>query len=253
MKTTVLLEGRKLMYSRIIATGSYYPAEIRTNADLEKMVDTSDQWITDRTGIKERRIMASDETVSDMGAKASKAAIEMAGIEPSSIDMIVCATATGPRTFPSVACDIQQELALDGIPAFDVNAACAGFCFAMSVADQYIRTGMCKRILVVGADALSQLVDPSDRTMIILFGDAAGACILEASETPGIYSSHIHASGKHGDMLYAGTPVWGDEESVHNSWGVMKGISLRRRAIRSRFQFLAMWVSHPLSWCRLLP
>lgn len=219
------------MYSRIIATGSYYPAEVRTNADLEKMVDTSDQWITDRTGIKERRIMASDETVSDMGTKAARAALEMGDVDPSSIDMIICATATGPRTFPSVACDIQKELSLDGIPAFDLNAACAGFCFAMSVADQYIKTGMCKRILVVGADALSRLVDPSDRTMIILFGDAAGACILEASETPGILSSHIHASGKYGDLLYAGTPVWGEEESVHTSWGVMKGNEVFKVAV----------------------
>lgn len=219
------------MYSKIIATGSYYPEEVRTNADLEKMVDTSDQWITDRTGIKERRIMGRDETVSNMGSHAALRALEMADINPSSIDMIVCATATGPRTFPSVACDIQKELKLDGIPAFDVNAACSGFVYAMSIADQYIKSGMCKRILVVGADALSQLVDPSDRTMIILFGDAAGAVVIEASETPGILSSHIHASGKYGDLLYAGIPVWGDEESVHTSWGVMKGNEVFKVAV----------------------
>ena len=219
------------MYSRIIATGSYYPAEIRTNADLEKMVDTSDQWITDRTGIKERRIMGGDETVSDMGTCAARAALELADIDPAFLDMIVCATSTAPRTFPSVACDIQKALRLDGIPAFDINAACSGFCYAMSIADQYIKSGMCKRILVVGADALSQLVDPSDRSMIILFGDAAGAVVLEASDAPGILSSHLHASGKYGDLLYAGSPVWGDEASVHNSWGVMKGNEVFKVAV----------------------
>ncbi len=219
------------MYSRIVSTGSYYPSEVRSNADLEKMVDTSDQWIIDRTGIKERRIMAKDETVSDMGTIAARNAMEMGNIEPSSIDMLVCATSTGPRAFPSAACDIQNELGLDGIPAFDVNAACAGFCFAMSVADQYIKTGMCKRVLVVGADALSRLVDPNDRSMIILFGDAAGAVILEASETPGILSSHIHSSGKHGDLLYAGRPVWGEEDTIDTSWGGMKGNEVFKVAV----------------------
>jgi len=219
------------MYSRIVSTGSYYPEEIRTNADLEKMVDTSDQWITDRTGIKERRIMSNDETVSTMGAIAAKNAMEWGNVEPSSIDMIVCATSTGPRAFPSVACDIQEALGLDGIPAFDVNAACAGFCFALSVADQYIRTGMCRKILVVGADALSQLVSPEDRSMIILFGDAAGAVIIEASDTPGIYSSHIHASGKHGGLLYAGRPTWGKPETIDTSWGGMKGNEVFKVAV----------------------
>lgn len=227
----VLLEGHKQMYSKIVSTGRYYPSEIRTNADLEKMVDTSDQWITDRTGIKERRIKGKDETVSDMGVIASRNAMEYGDVDPSSIDMIVCATSTGHRAFPSVACDIQRELGLDGIPAFDVNAACAGFCFALSVADQYIRTGMCKRILVVGADALSQLVDPNDRSMIILFGDAAGAVIIEASETPGIMSSHIHASGRHTELLYAGRPVWGDEETIDTSWGGMKGNEVFKVAV----------------------
>lgn len=219
------------MYSRIVSTGSYYPPEIRSNADLEKMVDTSDQWITDRTGIKERRIMGKDQTVSDMGALAAKAAMEAGNVEPSSIDMVVCATSTGPRAFPSVACDIQRELELDGIPAFDVNAACAGFCYAMSVADQFIRTGMSKKVLVVGTDALSQLVAPTDRSMIILFGDAAGAVILEASEEPGVMTSHIHASGKYSELLYAGRPVWGEAESLDTSWGSMKGNEVFKVAV----------------------
>lgn len=220
------------MYSKIIGTGSYYPEEVRTNSDLEKMVDTSDEWITDRTGIKERRIIGKDETVSTMGVEASKQALEMAGIDPESIDLIVCATTTAPHSFPSAACEIQYGLGIEStMGAFDVAAACSGFCYALSVADQYIRSGMCKRILVVGTDCLSTLVDPSDRTMIILFGDAAGAVIIEASEEPGILSSHLHSSGKHGDLLHATLPTRGDVASVNNSWGYMKGNAVFRVAV----------------------
>lgn len=219
------------MYSRIIGTGSYFPSEVRSNTDLEKMVDTTDEWITDRTGIKERRIIGANETASTMGTEASKKAIEMAGIDPNSIDMIVCGTTTAPNSFPSAACEIQRDLGITGIAAFDVAAACAGFCYALSVADQYIRSGMCKRILVVGTDCLSQVVDPTDRSMIILFGDGAGAVIIEASEEPGILSSHLHASGAHGDLLYASLPKRGDEASVHNSWGSMKGNEVFKVAV----------------------
>lgn len=218
-------------YSRFIGTGSYYPSDIRSNADLESMVDTSDEWITDRTGIKERRIIGDDETAATMGAEASKKAIEAAGIEPQSIDMIVCATTSGRYSLPSTACEIQHLLGLDGIPAFDVAAACAGYCYALSVADQYIKSGMAKRILVIGTDCLSRLVDPADRTMIILFGDGAGATIIEASEEPGILSTHIHASGKHGDLLYVGNPTRGDEKSSHENWGVMKGNEVFKVAV----------------------
>ena len=138
-------------YSRFIGTGSYYPSDIRTNADLEVMVDTSDEWITDRTGIKERRIIGAEETAATMGAEASKKAIEMAGIDPQSIDMIVCATTSGRYALPSTACEIQRILGINGIPAFDVAAACAGYCYALSVADQYIKSGMANRILVIGS------------------------------------------------------------------------------------------------------
>lgn len=219
------------MYSRIIGTGSYYPSEIRSNADLELMVDTSDAWITDRTGIKERRLIGADETASTMGIEASKQALEAAGIPAKDLDMIVCATTSGPRSLPSTACDIQQGLAIDGIPAFDVAAACAGFCYALSVADQYIKTGMCRRILVVGTDCLTRLIDPKDRSMVILFGDAAGAVVLEASEEPGILSTHIHAAGSHGDLLYVPNPTRGDEASIHESWGVMKGNEVFKVAV----------------------
>ena len=219
------------IYSRFIGTGSYYPSEIRTNAHLESMVDTTDEWITDRTGIKERRIIGKDETAATMGAAASQKAIEAAGIDPSSLDMIICATTSGRYALPSTACEIQKLLGLDGIPAFDVAAACAGYCFALSVADQYIKTGMVKRVLVIGTDCLSRLVDPADRSMIILFGDAAGATIIEASDQPGILSTHIHAAGTYGDLLYVGNPTRGDEQSVHENWGVMKGNEVFKVAV----------------------
>ena len=218
-------------YSRIIGTGSYYPSEVRTNADLEVMVDTTDEWITDRTGIKERRIIGADETAATMGAQASKKALEAAGLEAHDIDMIVCATTSGRYALPSTACEIQQQLGMDEIPAFDVAAACAGFCYALSVADQYVKSGMAKRILVIGTDCLSRLIDPADRTMVILFGDAAGAAIIEASDEPGILSTHIQASGKYKDLLYVGNPTRGDEESIHTNWGAMKGNEVFKVAV----------------------
>lgn len=219
------------MYSKIIGTGSYYPSDVRTNADLEVMVDTSDEWITDRTGIKERRIIGADETPATMGAEAALKALEMAGVDKASVDMIVCATTSGRYALPSTACEIQRILEIDNIPAFDVAAACAGYCYALSVADQYVKSGMAKRVLVIGTDCLSRLVDPKDRTMVILFGDAAGATLIEASEEPGILSTHINAAGSHGDLLYVGNPTRGDEQSVHENWGVMKGNEVFRVAV----------------------
>lgn len=220
-----------MIYSRFIGTGSYFPSDVRTNAHLETMVDTSDEWITDRTGIKERRIIGPDETAGTMGAEAAKVAIEHAGIDKKSIDMIVCATTSGANSLPSTACEIQRILDIDGIPAFDVAAACAGYCYALSVADQYIKSGMAKRVLVIGTDCLSRLVDPADRTMVILFGDGAGATIIEASEEPGILSTHIHAAGSYGDLLKVGNPTRGDEASVHTNWGSMKGNEVFKVAV----------------------
>jgi 3-oxoacyl-[acyl-carrier-protein] synthase-3 len=196
------------------------------------MVDTTDEWITDRTGIKERRIIGDDETAATMGVEASKKALEAANIDPKSLDMIVCATTSGRYSLPSTACEIQKALDIDGIPAFDVAAACAGYCYALSVADQYIKSGMAKRILVVGSDCLSRLINPADRTMVILFGDAAGATIIEASEEPGILSTHIHAAGSYGDLLAVGNPQRGDEQSIHENWGVMKGNEVFKVAVK---------------------
>jgi 3-oxoacyl-[acyl-carrier-protein] synthase-3 len=219
------------MYSRIIGTGSYFPKDVRSNADLELMIDTSDQWITDRTGIKERRLIGADETPATMGAEASIKALEAAQLLPSDLDMIVCATTSGRYALPSTACEIQKILKVDNIPAFDIAAACAGYCYALSVADQYIKSGMAKRILVIGSDCLSRLIDPKDRSMIILFGDGAGATIIEASEQPGILSTHINAAGSYSDLLRVGNPTRGDEASVHENWGEMKGNEVFKVAV----------------------
>ena len=174
------------MYTKIIGTGSYLPEQVRTNADLEKMVDTSDEWIVTRTGIRERHIAAPNETVSTMGFEAATRAIEMAGIEKDQIGLIVVATTSATHAFPSAACQIQSMLGIKGCPAFDVAAACAGFTYALSVADQYVKSGAVKYALVVGSDVLARTCDPTDRGTIIIFGDGAGAAVLAASEEPGM-------------------------------------------------------------------
>ncbi|MEQ1976097.1 beta-ketoacyl-ACP synthase III [Xenorhabdus sp. SGI240] len=189
------------MYTKILGTGSYLPAQVRTNADLEKMVDTSDEWIVTRTGIRERRIAAEDENVSILGFKAAEKAIEMAGIDKTQIDLIVVATTSSTHAFPSAACQIQQLLGIPGVAAFDVAAACAGFTYALSVVDKFIKTGAAKHALVIGSDIISRVVDPKDRSTVILFGDAAGAMVVGASEEPGILSTHLHADGRYGDLL----------------------------------------------------
>ncbi|WP_416262338.1 beta-ketoacyl-ACP synthase III [Gibbsiella quercinecans] len=189
------------MYTKILGTGSYLPVQVRTNADLEKMVDTSDEWIVTRTGIRERRIAAADETVASMGFHAAEKAMEMAGVAPDDIGLIVVATTSSSHAFPSSACQIQQQLGVKDCAAFDLAAACAGFTYALSVADQYVKNGVVKYALVVGADALSRTLDPEDRGTIILFGDGAGAVVLGASEEPGILSTHLHADGAYGNLL----------------------------------------------------
>ncbi|QHM70625.1 beta-ketoacyl-ACP synthase III [Mixta intestinalis] len=189
------------MYTKIIGTGSYLPAQVRTNADLEKMVETTDEWIVTRTGIRERRIAAPDETVATMGFAAAERALEMAGVDKNDIGLIIVATTSGSHAFPSSACMIQNMLEIKDCAAFDLAAACAGFTYALSVADQYIKNGAVKHALVIGADVLARTLDPSDRGTIILFGDGAGAALLSASEEPGIISTHLHADGRYGQLL----------------------------------------------------
>lgn len=189
------------MYTKIIGTGSYLPEQVRTNADLEKMVETSDEWIVARTGIRERHIAGPNETVATMGFTAANRALEMAGIDKEQIGLIVVATTSSTHAFPSAACQIQNMLGIKGCPAFDVAAACAGFTYALSVADQYVKSGSVKHALVVGADVLARTCDPTDRGTIIIFGDGAGAVVLSASEEPGIISTHLHADGRYGELL----------------------------------------------------
>lgn len=189
------------MYSKILATGSYLPAQVRTNADLEKMVETSDEWIVTRSGIKERRIAAAHETAATMGFEAAKKCLEQAQIDPQQIDLIVVGTTSNSHAYPSAACQVQGLLGIEDAIAFDVAAACTGFVYALSVADQFVRTGKVKKALVIGSDLNSRNLDESDRGTVILFGDGAGAVILEASEEQGIISTHLHASPEKNEML----------------------------------------------------
>lgn len=188
-------------YSRIIGTGGYLPEKVLTNHDLENMVDTTDEWITERTGIKQRHIAAAGETTSMLAEKAALQAIEAAGIDKNTIDLIVLATTTPDRVFPSTACLLQQRLDIHGCAAFDVQAVCTGFVYALGVADNFIRTGAAKRALVVGAETLSRIVDWTDRSTCVLFGDGAGAVVLQSDEEPGILSTHLHADGKYKELL----------------------------------------------------
>jgi len=189
------------MYTKIIGTGSYLPSQVRTNADLEKMVETSAEWIVTRTGIRERRIAAPDETVATMGFSAAQRALEMAGVDANEIGLIIVATTSSSHAFPSSACMIQQMLEIKDCAAFDLAAACAGFTYALSVADQYIKNGAVKHALVIGADVLARALDPEDRGTIILFGDGAGAVVLGQSEEQGIISTHLHADGRYAQLL----------------------------------------------------
>jgi len=190
-----------MTYSKIIGTGSYLPEKIVTNKDLEKLLNTTDEWIVERTGIRERRTAAENETTGDMSEGAARKALEAAGVEPGDLDLIIIGTTTPDLVFPSTACLLQVRLGAEECGAFDVNAACTGFIYALSIADQYIRTGTAKKALVVGAETLSRIVDWTDRQTCVLFGDGAGAVVLEASDEPGILSTHIHANGKYGPLL----------------------------------------------------
>jgi 3-oxoacyl-[acyl-carrier-protein] synthase-3 len=187
--------------TKIIGTGGYLPDEILTNVDLEKMVDTTDEWIVTRTGIRERHIAADGQPVSDLAYRASLRAIEAAGIDKSDIDLIIVATTTPDRIFPSTACLLQDRLDIHGSAAFDVQAVCSGFVYALGIADRFVRTGGSKCALVVGAETLSRLIDWKDRSTCVLFGDGAGAVVVEASEEPGVISSHLHADGQYKELL----------------------------------------------------
>jgi len=202
-----------MKHSRIAGTGSYLPERILTNAELERTIDTTDEWIFTRTGIRERHIVAEGQHTSDMALEAAKEAIRAANIDIQSIDLIVLATTTPDRTFPSTACLLQQKLGIVNCPAFDLQAVCSGFVYALATADNFIKAGAAKCALVVGADAMSRITDWTDRSNCILWGDGAGAVILQASDEHGILSTHLHANGNYADMLMVPQGVSNQEGS----------------------------------------
>lgn len=206
-----------MTFSKITGTGGYLPERIMTNAELEEMVDTSDEWIRDRTGIRERHIVAEDETTCDMIEQAARRAIEAAAISTQDIDLIIVATTTPDRVFPSTACLVQQRLDIHGPAAFDIQAVCTGFVYALAVADKFIRAGEARCALVVGADSLSRIINWQDRSTCVLFGDGAGAVILEASDDPGILSTHLHADGKYNELLMVPQGISQGYEQVLNN------------------------------------
>jgi 3-oxoacyl-[acyl-carrier-protein] synthase III len=219
------------MRSVIRGSGHYLPLQRLTNAMLEQRVDTTDQWILERTGIRERRIASATETPASMGVAAARQALQAASISADELDLIVVATTSGERAFPSVACDIQAALTSANIPAFDVAAACSGFLFALSVADQYIRSGTYRRVLVIGTDALSRLCHPEDRNTLILFGDGAGAVVLEAGDHGGILSTHLHSAGEFADLLGVQHPNRHQPEALSEAWMYMKGSEVFKVAV----------------------
>lgn len=205
-----------MSYARITGTGSYLPEKILTNQDLEKIVDTTDEWITERTGIKKRHVAADGETTCDLAEQAARAAIEAAGITTADIDLIIVATTTPDRIFPSTACLLQERLDIHGCAAFDVQAVCTGFVYALSIAEKFIKTGDAKTALVVGAETLSRVINWKDRSTCVLFGDGAGAVILQQSDEPGILSTHLHADGQYKDLLTVPAGISENPEMLAN-------------------------------------
>jgi len=191
-----------MIFSKIIGVGSYLPKNLLTNKDLEKSLDTTDEWITSRTGIKERHIVGPNEHTTDLAFEAARNAINNASINAKEIDLIIVATTTPDKIFPSTACNVQTKLGIKNCPAFDVQAVCSGFIYALSIADKFIKTNSAKNILVIGADSMSKITDYTDRSNAILWGDGAGAVVLSASNEQGILSTHIHADGQHEELLH---------------------------------------------------
>lgn len=224
-----------MTYSRIIGTGSYLPAKVLTNAELETMVETSDQWIRERTGIEKRHIAAADETTCDLAEAAARKAISAAGIKVGDIDLIIIATTTPDKVFPSTACLLQKRLGIHGQAAFDIQAVCSGFVYALSVADKFIRTGAAKKALVIGAETFSRIINWKDRSTCVLFGDGAGAVVLSASNVPGILSTHLHADGRYDELLHvpAGISRGYDAVLAGTAYTEMQGNEVFKVAVRT--------------------
>jgi 3-oxoacyl-[acyl-carrier-protein] synthase-3 len=224
-----------LTYARILATGSALPERVVTNDDLAKIVDTSDEWIRTRTGIRERRIAADGETTGDLALRAAQQALADAGVKASDLDMVVLGTTTPDIIFPATACLIQNRLGANACMAFDVNAACSGFMYALGVANNFIRTGQVKRALVMGAETLSRMIDWSERETCVLFGDGAGAVVLEASEEPGVIATCLHADGGYKHLLYnpVGVSAGFKDEKNHGVRITMSGREVFKIAVKT--------------------
>ncbi|TAN04211.1 MAG: ketoacyl-ACP synthase III [Rhodanobacteraceae bacterium] len=224
-----------MTYARILATGGALPERVVTNADLEKIVDTSDEWIRSRTGIRERRIAADGETTGDLAFRAGQQALADAGVKASDLDMVILGTTTPDIVFPATACLIQHRLGANGCMAFDVNAACSGFMYALGVANNFIRAGQVKKALVMGAETLTRMVDWSERETCVLFGDGAGAVVLEASDEPGILATCLHADGGYKDLLYnpVGVSVGFKDEKNHGVRINMRGREVFKVAVKT--------------------
>ncbi len=224
-----------MIRSKIIGTGSYLPERIMTNGDLEKLVDTNDAWIQSRTGISERRIAADDEFTCDLAENAARNAIQAAGISNQEIDLIIVATTTADQVFPSTACLLQHRLGIAGPPAFDVQAVCAGFLFAIDIADKFIRIGSATCALVIGAETFSRIIDWTDRRTCVLFGDGAGAVVLKADNQPGILSTHLHSDGKYKDLLCVPVGVSRNFEHIKagSAFTTMEGGEVFRWAVKA--------------------
>lgn len=224
-----------MKHSRIIGTGRYLPEKVLSNFDLEKMVDTTDEWIRSRSGIERRHVAADGEMTSDLAEHAARRALEAAGVAPAELDMIIVGTTTPDTIFPNVGCLVQERLGAGGCAAFSVEAACSGFIYALSIADNFIRTGAVRTALVIGAETLSRIIDWNDRATAVLFGDGAGAAVLRADSSPGVMSTHLHADGRYKDLLYFPTgaskgmrPVGEDGNAVQ-----MKGNEVFKVAVNT--------------------
>lgn len=224
-----------MTYSRIAGTGSFLPEKVVTNHDLEKIVDTSDQWIQDRTGIKQRYIAGENETTGDLAEQAARRAMDAAGKGPRDIDLIVLATTTPDQIFPSTACLVQSRLDIHGCPAFDIQAVCTGFVYALAVADNFIRAGNATCALVIGAETFSKILNWKDRGTCVLFGDGAGAIVLEASEEPGILSTHLHADGDYANLLHVpdGVSRGYDQVQQERAFVEMRGNEVFKMAVNT--------------------
>ena len=219
--------------AKITGTGSYLPEKIVTNKDFESIIDTTDEWIFARTGIKQRHVVAAHESASSMAEIAAKKALEAAGIQASDIDLIIVGTSTPDKTFPSTACLLQNLLGAGDCAAFDVQAACSGFIYGLGIAHQFIKAGGAKKALIIGSEANSRILNMEDRSTCVIFGDGAGAVVLEASEEQGILSTHLHTDGQYQDMLFVNNPIKDQKQHGEQAYMTMLGNDVYKVAVKT--------------------